>query len=249
MKRLLTCNRAALWLTALCLGCATVKEPRAEAGQRTDAVPVKRGDDALSPRVRELVDRGLRGAPWGSFAGVRFEPRELDEIEARVLARPDVSSYLLLDALRARSKPRYDEVPPGVRAKILCSALANFRTLNAFEPLPNAADDGSSLNPRLPMYALVNEAGVDAALTELLPLLDDRRAADFSGSADATASEVEQYRRCDFAHRACSIILGEAYRLNQDLVDRDAELARVKAAVKRRLGADGPSPSTRPVPR
>ena len=141
---------------------------------------------------------------------------QLPDDEARaavdyVLGHPDFTSYRLLFAF---DRSLYESIPAAIRAEVLCSALANVVYLNDWGHLAVAPREGPA------MRALVSTGEV--ALPCLKPLLKDRRAAPFFGSADATVAT--QYRRADFAYHAASLILHEKPVFAALPEDRDRDI-------------------------
>jgi hypothetical protein len=171
--------------------------------------------------VKQLVADTAKGYSV-AFYKADFSPAELKEAEAYVRQHKDHTSYLVLLVMRKKHPHVYKKLPEADRAAVLCSGLAKNMFLNEWGHL----GDYDYVKDCEPVKA-VRELG-KAAVPYLTPLLDDRKRAPFSGSADATASKVHEYRRCDFAYRELVVIRGESPNFRQELVDRDKDIARLK---------------------
>jgi hypothetical protein len=175
--------------------------------------------------ISELIAESRKGLSLLESALLNREMLPDSEQDAAidyVLHHPDSTAYHVLFALKARSESVYRSIPAGVRAAVLCSALANLRYLNDWGHLAVSPKDGPA------MRALI-ETG-DAALPCLKALLMDRRPAPFFGSADATVAS--QYRRADFAAHAVARILKETPEFDSLPEERDRRLEELA----RRLG-------------
>ena len=138
-----------------------------------------------------------------------------------VKAHPDESSYHVLLALRRLAADDYERLPADVKAGILCSALSTQTHLNDWGYLgPAESYDGEAAQALL-------RVGGDAK-RRLTSLLDDRRPAPLFGGEEATLSSLYHYRRCDFAYRYLSLIIGTVPRFDADTAQRDAAIASLR---------------------
>ncbi len=74
-------------------------------------------------------------------------------------------------------------------------------------------------------------AAGDAAIRELLPLLDDDAPLTYAGSRDATLGNSFHYRVKDAAGYYLGRLTGHTLEFHEELAARDTELARLRAAV------------------
>jgi hypothetical protein len=178
----------------------------------------------LSPKLEQAVLAGKqRRLAWPGESLSLYSPEEIDAAERYIAAHPDISSVCLLVTLREEAPERYRALSKKTKAAILCDALRQFDYLNAFSLLrPDGGTDDGMLGT-----ALV-ETGPDA-LPHLQSLLSDEGTAMIVGFSDRRMSEAYVYRRCDYAYRYASLILGRepAFDLNPN--NRDLLIAKLKA--------------------
>jgi hypothetical protein len=182
----------------------------------------------LSDRLEKLIAESKAGYPPLETSVVlkkaTAETWSEEEVKAAVIYvtnNRDVSSYHLLFALEKVSPEAFGQISSEARAKILVSALKNISCLN----------DWSVLSPTEPYddhAAKELIATGPAAVSLLLPLLDDTRDAPLRGSAPATASSEYQYRRCDFAYRYLCLIHGKPAPFMVKPSERDVDIAILK---------------------
>jgi hypothetical protein len=150
-----------------------------------------------------------------------------DEREAlgQILARSDYTSYHLLFALRRHSPDVYQGLPAKTKARILVDALEHLPYLNDWGILdPSSSHDGEAATALLELRA--------AAIEPLRPVLDNAQPAPLFGSEPATVSQHFQYRRCDFAYRYLSLLLGLDPSFDPEPRKRDEEIARLKVRLE-----------------
>jgi hypothetical protein len=224
-------------------------EPRIKA--MPSAAPTQVDSADIHParsteRIRRLVEMGRQGYAWVYVDEKPFMPAEIETMVDHVLGHQDASSFHLIFTLREVAPERYAKLPPSAKASILCAGLARQVTLNDWNPLPEyPSNELAAYEADSAMAALV--ATGHAALSTLLPLLDDKRLAFFHGSKEATVSTESRYRRCDFAHRAAALILGWPYVLKKDLAERDRDIEVMRKQVRQHLAAKTARPATAPA--
>jgi len=172
------------------------------------------------------IERASRGDPYGAETGQEQKPLKPElapAAESYVRTHPNFTSYHLLRALHDHYPESYAHLPAATRAAVLCSALARVSDLNDWGTLdePGAAYDSFSAKVLL-------KVGTEA-LPYLRLLLDDQNPAWVGGSEAAMASQMDQWRRADFAYRYASLILGCTPKFDPDPKKRDLEIERLKA--------------------
>jgi hypothetical protein len=159
-----------------------------------------------------------------ALQNLTLQPADAHALAAYVQSHPDDTAYHALVALRRAGGPEFDQISARTKAAIFCSALATQVYLNDWGYLdPNEPYDGEEARFLL-------EQG-DAARSCLVRLLDDSRPAPLFGSEEATMSHTFQYRRCDFAYRYLSQILGLKPTFDPDPKRRDADITQLKKRV------------------
>jgi hypothetical protein len=175
--------------------------------------------------VEQLIEDSRRGLSLLQSAALRdaaLTPAQVEQGVEHVLRHPDESAYHVLFALRRGYPDAFARVPPDVRARVMCAALAHVGSLNDWGYLePTQSHDGEAA-------AALLETG-RTALECLRPLLDDTREAPLFGSEAATLSAIHQYRRADFAYRYASLILGLRPAFRPDPPARDEDIRQLKA--------------------
>lgn len=179
--------------------------------------------------LEQLVEDSKRGV--SAMRSETLRNLALNEAEAGRLAdyvesHPDHSAYHSLIALRRSDPARYQQLPNAKKAEVLCGALANLANLNDWGYLaPKDSHDGEVAQALLEIGA--------AAEPCLRKLLSDRRPAPLFGSEPATMSSMYKYRRCDFAFRYLSRILGLDPRFDPDPARRDADIAALEQRARK----------------
>jgi hypothetical protein len=131
-------------------------------------------------------------------------------------------NYELLLKLRRDASKTYAEIPDSVKAPILCSALEQTRTLDAWGYLlPSGGSEGE------PAQALMDTG--TAALPYLRRLLDNHKPAMLDGAHKGSVLNDYSYRRADFAHRYVCLITGWPHVFHVNIHERDAEIERIRA--------------------
>jgi hypothetical protein len=175
--------------------------------------------------MRELVaesERGISLMESVALSKVQFRTGDVRAATAYLRLHADYSAYHLLFALRRSAPEVYRDIPKGIRAGILCSALAHLKHLNDWGYLdPRESFDGEAACALL-------ETGA-SALNCLEPLLDDHRSAPLFGTEEATMSSLYQYRRRDFAYRYVSLISGLRPSFDPKPEERDRKVEQLKA--------------------
>lgn len=175
---------------------------------------------AWSRAGRSLVTTDLRRLDWS--------PAAIATALEHVQREPD-RAYLVVMALREGASGVYASLPAAQRAQILCAALATQPSLNDWGTLEDL--DGIEG----PAARALLELGLDA-LPSLRRLLRDESAAPLRGSEAATLSHHHEYRRCDYAYRLASTLLGDVVRFDASPAARDLHIAELEA----RLDAAAP---------
>jgi hypothetical protein len=200
----------------------------------------------LTPRLRRLVEMGTNGYEIKYLEEGLFSPTEVQATVDHIVRHQDASSFHLLDALRQVAPPRYAALPAEIKARILCAGMARQANLNDWLRLPQYPSHRLNANDAdSPMAALV--ATGHAAFPSLLPLLEDKRPGYFYGSKESTTSTEWRYRRCDFAHRAATLILAQPYVLKADVAKRDREIDIIRRQMLQRIAEGGMRPTTAPT--
>jgi hypothetical protein len=138
-----------------------------------------------------------------------------------VIAHNDYSSYHLLMALREHAPDTYDEIPNETKAAILSSALRELIFLNDFGRLdPQEGYDGPTAK------ALLNTGQI--AVSFLEGTLDDKKDAPLLGSEASALSRLYSFRRCDFALRYVSLLLGHSPSFSPIIGQRDQQIVTLK---------------------
>jgi hypothetical protein len=177
---------------------------------------------------------GVKGYPWMYLDSQPFLPAEIQMMVDHMIQHQDASSFQLIYALKEIAPEQYGSLPNKVKASILSAGIASQATLNDWGPLSNYSSHALAENEADSSMAALVATG-EAALPHLLPLLNDKRPGYFSGSKEATTSTERRYRRCDFAHRAAALILGESYLLKKDLGERDRDIESIRQRVRQRI--------------
>lgn len=176
-----------------------------------------------------LIDRLVAASSSGLMLGqapdyrtAHFSDADATEAVGQVNARPDATSYHLLLSLRRNAGEAYEQIPPSTRAAVLSDALRTLANLNDFGHLgPGGGYDGPAAKPLI-------EIG-EPAIKPLVALLSDKRPAPLMGSEEATLSQDHGYRRCDFAFRYLSEILGRDPQFASTPTERDPAIAALHA--------------------
>jgi hypothetical protein len=130
-------------------------------------------------------------------------------------------ALLALEALRVADPSGYAALPAAERAQIYGAALQHNVFFNSW------GQPGGSLTDTA--YAFAALGG--AAVVVLAPLLDDRRMAPSSGSQDATLSQMNGNRVCDYAWVLISEARHADYAYLTSPVDRDQDIAAMRASL------------------
>jgi hypothetical protein len=182
----------------------------------------------LQPLTQDLIAdsrKGLSLMESGALSGAHPDAADLREAREYVLAHPVADSYHLLFLLRRHSDTEAREIGEDARSAILCAALTHLTYLNDWGYLePTQPYDGEAA------VALL-ETG-RAAVKPLTPLLDDSRSAPLYGSEDAAMSSIYKYRRCDFAYRYLSMILGLKPEFDKNPKVRDRAIRELKQKLR-----------------
>jgi hypothetical protein len=145
---------------------------------------------------------------------------DVSPAEIYILSHPDYTSYHLLFAIRTSFPERYACLSPETKAAVLCSTLQHVLVLNDWGCLDDPSCDGEAA------LALL-ETG-SAAIPFLQKILDDDADAFLEGSADATVSINDHYRRCDFAYRYICLINRWPPRYSTEIAERDRYINKLK---------------------
>lgn len=138
----------------------------------------------------------------------------------RVQAR-GADAFLALEALRVTDPAGYAAWPATERAAVYVTALQRNAFFNSW------GQPGMSLTETSHAFAALGED----AVAVLAPLLDDKRDAPSSGSQDATLSRMNGNRVCDYAWVLINEARGVDYTYPSSPVDRDREIAAMRASL------------------
>jgi hypothetical protein len=130
-------------------------------------------------------------------------------------------AFLALEALRVADPFGYAALPAGERAQVYASALQRNVFFNSW------GQPGGSLTETAHAFAALG----DAAVAVLAPLLDDQRVAPSSGSQDATLSQMNGNRVCDYAWVLISEARHADYVYLVSPTDRDQDIAAMRASL------------------
>lgn len=155
-----------------------------------------------------------------AFASASLDDSSADAAVTAITDAGDASRYLVLMLLLRDRPERAEEIAPERRATILAGALATLTFLNDFGLLGSDAWNGPAAGALL--------ATGDAAHAPLLALLDDDRPAPLWGSETAALSDLEHYRRCDFAYRYLALLRGERPAWSPDPAERNAAIDELR---------------------
>ncbi len=186
--------------------------------------PMPTSTSDVTALADQLQQDAARGVPPFGAASVR-RARELGSaatpmLRDRIAERgPDL--LLALEALRGADPAGYDVMPAPERAAAYVAALAASTYFNAWGQAGRSLTDTSRA-----LIAL----GPDA-VKALTPLLDDLRAAPSSGSQDATLSQMNGNRVCDYAWVLINEVHGTEYAYAPSPADRDREIAATRATL------------------
>ncbi len=159
-----------------------------------------------------------------TLSTLALSPADEREALAQISTHPDHTSYHVLFALRRYSPSAYQGITAEAKARILTDALRHLPYLNDWGSLdPSSSHDGEAA-------AALLELG-SAASDYLRPILDNSQPAPLFGSEPATVSKVFKYRRCDFAYRYLSLLLGLDPTFDPEPDVRDKEIERLKAGL------------------
>jgi hypothetical protein len=189
----------------------------------------------IQPLIAD-AENGLTLQESSAYRSARLDDAAVAAALRSLGEKPDFSRYHLLMALRRERPQAYADVPAERRAAILTAALAHARWLNDFGYL----DPGGSFDD-VAAQALLESGSV--AMPALAQLLGDQRPAPLRGSEAATMSKLYGYRRCDYAYRYLSLVLGEQPEFPAAPDERDAMIARLRERV-RTVGAPPASPGS-----
>jgi hypothetical protein len=191
--------------------------------------PSSLGGEKQASNVKKLVDESIKkqtAMDCGLFIANPLLETDVPEALAYIRKHPDGTSYHLLFALRKYYPSSYESVPNQEKSAILCGALKHTVGLNDWGILsPSGSFDRESAQALL-------ETG-KTALECLAPILDDDSPAPLFGSKVATTSKVYRYRRKDFAYRYASLLIGKSPVFDRDPKERDKDIDRLKAELKK----------------
>lgn len=134
----------------------------------------------------------------------------------------DFTAYHLLFALRYQAFDVYESIPRPIRASVICSALANLSDHTDW-----AGIHGNPFHNTRAVDALY-ETDPDC-VPLLIPLLDDHRR---TWQHDDPIITSWQIRRCDYAYRYLSILLGRHFVFYETPQERDREIDALKEFLK-----------------
>ena len=160
------------------------------------------------------------GADSVKLAG-RLGPAATQLLVQRVQAR-GADALLALEALRVADPAGYAAQPASARAEVYVAALQRNAYFNSW------GQPGMKLTDTALAFAALG----DEAVRVLAPLLDDRRPAPSSGSQDATLSQANGNRLCDYAWVLIHEARNSDYAYSSSPADRDREIAAMRAALK-----------------
>ena len=194
--------------------------PTAQKTEPKKEGPAAPAKDKLTDTVEKLIadsKKKLTLMESKTLTNAKLGPEDVRAAQDYIKEHKDYTSYHLLFALPPDD---YKKIPNATKADILVSALGHLIFLNDWGHLPAAHYDGK------PAKALLETK--KEAIAPLKGLLDDRSEAPFCGSKDATTSSSYGYRRCDFAYRYLSLILGRTPAFPTSPEERDKLIARLK---------------------
>jgi hypothetical protein len=181
---------------------------------------------AMSARLQQAVSQARSGKTSIESAVAGMSAREIEVARGYIRQHPDVSSYILLMALREQAPETYAVIADETKAKVLCAALAKAMFLNDFGYLESSESyDGKAAK------ALIKIG--KPAVHCLSELLGDRSKGPLWGSQEATLSSSLQYRRADFAYRYIMLILNRKPVFSDDPAERDRLIADLQKELNR----------------
>ena len=189
--------------------------------------PAAKGPDVIQQLVGDSRNR-LSLLESEHVPEAPLAPDDVKAARAYVDSHLDHTSYHVLFALRRQAPEAYKEIPNGTKAAILTAALGQINYLNDWGYLlpPDGSHDDEAARALL-------ETGKDA-IEPLKKLLDDRKPAPLFGSQAATLGTSYNYRRCDFAYRYLSLLLGRDPVFRATPEERDKEVAQLKEDLAKR---------------
>ena len=132
-------------------------------------------------------------------------------------------ALLALEALRMADPAAYAGLPASECAQVYGAALQHNAFFNSW------GQPGGQLTETAHAFAALG----DAAIAVLAPLLDDKRPAPASGSQDATTSQMNGNRVCDYAWVLISEARHVAYAYLTSPAERDQDIAAMRVALQR----------------
>jgi hypothetical protein len=148
--------------------------------------------------------------------GAQSSPLLVQHVQAR-----GHDALLALEALRGADPAGYAALSAADRAEVYAAALQHNTFFNSW------GQPGSKLSETAHAFAALG----DAAVAALVPLLDDKRPAPSSGSQDATLSQMNGNRVCDYAWVLISEARHTEYAYLTAPADRDQDIAELRAAL------------------
>lgn len=180
------------------------------------------------PLIAQLVADSLKKQTLMESEALQkamFSANQLAAAADYIKHHRDYTSYHLLFALRTRALQRYKDLPNSVKASVLVSALQHISYLNDWGLLlPSGSHDG------MPVSALLELK--EDAIAPLKAVLDDQREARHFGSQASATSIGLRYRRCDFAYRYLSLLLGRSPVFHPNPEVRNKAIARLAEELK-----------------
>lgn len=148
--------------------------------------------------------------------GAQASPLLVQHVQAR-----GRDAMLALEALRGADPAGYAALPATERAEVYAAALQHNTFFNSW------GQPGNKLSETAHAFAALG----DAAVTALVPLLDDKRPAPSSGSQEATLSQMNGNRVCDYAWVLISEARHTEYGYLTSPADRDQDIAALRATM------------------
>jgi hypothetical protein len=167
--------------------------------------------------ARDVPPFGAASVQQARALGAKASPLLVERVRGR-----GGEALLALEALRGADPAGYAALPAAERAAVYASALQHSTYFNAW------GQPGGELTETAHAFAALG----DAAVAVLAPLLDDPRPAPSSGSQDATLSQRNGNRVCDYAWVLISEARHARYAYLTAPGERDQDIAALRAQLR-----------------
>jgi hypothetical protein len=196
--------------------------------------PHSKSVESYRGEMSKRLTAAIKASESGSYAFFQFEDSLADMSEDEVYAaaqytsnNTNISSYFLLLALYQQAPEVYSQLSAEKRADIICDALKKLLVVNDFQLLESTASSSNYVAGRALLD--IGEPAIPC-LAKLLDNYDDVR---FIGSEESAISEVDSYRRADYAYKYIMLILKKKPFYSEDPKERDGRIAALKAELEK----------------